>query len=94
MRKKNLEMTSATLKVLNPPAFPIQAQPTKRKLIVLTAFFGSILLILGFFILLEIVDRTLHDKIRTEMFTNLSVIGAFQFFGKPVVSVSNIKYMC
>ncbi len=77
MRKKNLEMTSATLKVLNPPAFPIQAQPTKRKLIVLTAFFGSILLILGFFILLEIVDRTLHDKIRTEMFTNLSVIGAF-----------------
>lgn len=77
MRKKNLEMTSATLKVLNPPAYPIQAQPTKRKLIVLIAFFGSILLILGFFILLEIIDRTLRDKIRTEMFTNLSVIGAF-----------------
>lgn len=77
MRKKNLEMTSATLKVLNPPAFPIQAQPTTRKIIVLAAFFGSILLILGFFILLELIDRTLHDKVRTELFTNLSVIGAF-----------------
>ncbi len=77
MRKKNLEMTSATLKVLNPPAYPIQAQPTKRKTIVVAAFFGSILLILGFFVLLEIIDRTLHDKVRSELFTNLPVIGAF-----------------
>lgn len=87
MRKKNLEMTSATLKVLNPPAFPIQAQPTKRKLIILTAFFGSILLILGFFILLELIDRTLHDKIRTELFTNLSVVGAFP--GKSLIKYRN-----
>lgn len=77
MRKKNLEMTSATLKVLNPPAYPIQAQPTKRKVIVFVAFFGSIMLILGFFILLEILDRTLHDKVRSELFTKLPVIGAF-----------------
>lgn len=87
MRKKNLEMTSATLKVLNPPAFPIQAQPTKRKIIVIAAFFGSIFLILGFFILLELVDRTLHDKVRTELFTNLSVIGAFP--GKSLVKYRN-----
>lgn len=87
MRKKNLEMTSATLKVLNPPAFPIQAQPTKRKIIVFSAFFGSFFLILGFFILLELVDRTLHDKVRTELFTNLSVIGAFP--GKSLVKYRN-----
>ncbi len=87
MRKKNLEMTSATLKVLNPPAFPIQAQPTKRRIIVFAAFFGSFLLILGFFILLELVDRTLHDKVRTELFTNLSVIGAFP--GKSLVKYRN-----
>jgi uncharacterized protein involved in exopolysaccharide biosynthesis len=87
MRKKNLEMTSATLKVLNPPAFPIQAQPTKRKIIVFAAFFGSFLLILGFFILLELIDRTLHDKVRTELFTNLKVIGAFP--GKSLVKYRN-----
>jgi len=87
MRKKNLEMTSATLKVLNPPAFPIQAQPTKRKIIVIAAFFGSIFLILGFFILIELIDRTLHDKVRTELFTNLTVIGAFP--GKSLVKYRN-----
>ncbi|MPL85127.1 hypothetical protein SDC9_31095 [bioreactor metagenome] len=87
MRKKNLEMTSATLKVLNPPAFPIQAQPTKRKIVVFAAFFGSFFLILGFFILLELVDRTLHDKVRTELFTNLKVIGAFP--GKSLVKYRN-----
>ncbi len=87
MRKKNLEMTSATLKVLNPPAFPIQSQPTKRKTIVIIAFLGSIMLILGFFILLEIVDRTLHDKLRTELFTNLPVIGAFP--GKSLIKYRN-----
>ena len=87
MRKKNLEMTSATLKVLNPPAFPIQAQPTKRKIIVIAAFAGSILLILGFFILLELMDRTLHDKVRTELFTNLKVIGAFP--GKSLIKYRN-----
>lgn len=53
MRKKNLEMTSATLKVLNPPAFPIQSQPTKRKMIVIIAFLGSIMLILGFLFFLN-----------------------------------------
>ena len=87
MRKKNLEMTSATLKVLNPPAFPIQAQQTKRKTMVIAAFFGSIFLILGFFILLELVDRTLHDKVRTELFTNLPVIGAFP--GKSLIKYRN-----
>ncbi len=87
MRKKNLEMTSATLKVLNPPSYPIQAQPTKRKTIVIVAFIGSIMLILGFFILLELVDRTLHDKVRTELFTNLPVIGAFP--GKSLIKYRN-----
>jgi len=87
MRKKNLEMTSATLKVLNPPAFPIQAQQTKRKIMVIAAFFGSIFLILGFFILLELVDRTLHDKVRTELFTELPVIGAFP--GKSLIKFRN-----
>ncbi|MFY1612189.1 GumC family protein [Macellibacteroides fermentans] len=87
MRKKNLEMTSATLKVLNPPSFPIQAQPTKRKSIVIVAFIGSIMLILGFFVLLEIIDRTLHDNLRTELFTNLPVIGAYP--GKSLIKYRN-----
>lgn len=77
MRKKNLEMTSATLKVLNSPAFPIQAAPTARKKVVAGAFVGSLLFILGFFLLLELLDRTLRDSIRTRRITGGKVLGSF-----------------
>ena len=69
MRKKNLEMTSATLKVLNPPTFPIQPEPNSRRNIVLLAFLGSIAFIIGFFLIIELLDRTLRDKIRTERYS-------------------------
>lgn len=77
MRKKNLEMTSATLKVLNPPAYPISAQPTNRKKIIIAAFLASIIFIIGVFLLLEMLDQTLRDKMRAERITKGKVIGAF-----------------
>lgn len=76
-RKKNLEMTSATLKVLNAPTFPIQPEPNNRKKIILIAFFGSISLIFGFFLIVELLDRTLRDKVRTERLTKSKLLGAF-----------------
>jgi len=77
MRRKNLEMTSATIKVLNPPAFPITSEPTARKKIVMAACLGSFLFILGFFLLQELLDRTLRDSIRTRRLTDLNLLGAF-----------------
>lgn len=77
MRKKNLEMTSATLKVLNSPAFPIQAAPTARKKVVAGAFAGSLFFILGFFLLMELLDRTLRDNVRTRRITGCKVLGSF-----------------
>lgn len=77
MRKKSLEMTSATLKVLNPPAIPITPEPTNRKQIVMAACAGSFLFILGFFLLLEILDRTLRDSVRTRRLTDCKVLGAY-----------------
>ena len=70
-------MTSATLKIINPPVLPISAEPTKRKMMVIAAFFVTAVFILGFFILLELLDRTLRDKIRAERITGGKVIGAF-----------------
>lgn len=77
LRQKNLQMTSATLKIINPPVLPISAEPTKRKMMVIAAFFVTAVFILGFFILLELLDRTLRDKIRAERITGGKVIGAF-----------------
>lgn len=77
LSQKNIQMTSASLKVMNPPAFPIDPLPSKRKAIVMSSFFFTILFILGYFLLLELLDRTLRDKLRTERLTSGNVLGAF-----------------
>ena len=82
LKQKSLQMSSATLKVINPPTFPISAMPTKRKLMVIAAFLGTLLFILGYFILLELLDRTLRDKNRAERITGGKVLGAFPAPGR------------
>lgn len=77
LRQKTLQMTSATLKIINPPSFPLNAESTKRKFMVASAGIGTLIFILGYFFLLEITDRTLRDKLRAERLTNGKVIGAF-----------------
>lgn len=77
MRRKSLEMTSAALKVLNAPAYPINPMPTQLKKIVMAAFAGTLLFILGFFLLLELLDRTLRDSIRARRLVGLPLLGAF-----------------
>ncbi len=69
LRQKSLQMNSATLKVLNPPTYPLSSAPTKRKLKIITAFVASFIFIFSYFLLLEILDHTLRDKIRTERIT-------------------------
>lgn len=76
LRKKNLEMTSATLKVLNEPTYPISANSTNRKQIVIAACIGSFLLIIALLLLIEMLDRTLRDASRTKRVTGFTVIGA------------------
>ncbi|WP_291584042.1 hypothetical protein [Bacteroides sp.] len=79
MRKKNLEMTSAALKVLNPPAYPISAESTNRRKIVYMAFLGTFLLLISFFILIELIDRTLRDSRRTRKLTGCPILGDFPY---------------
>ncbi len=85
MRQKTLQMTSATLKVLNDPTYPLNPKSTKRKFMVISAGVATAVLILSYFFLLEILDRTLRDKLRTERLTDQRVISAFP-------SKSNLSY--
>lgn len=77
MRRKNLEMTSAALKVLNAPAYPISPMPSNLKRIVMATCTGTFLFILGFFLILELLDRTLRDSIRARRLVGLPLLGAF-----------------
>ena len=76
LRKKNLEMTSATLKVLNEPTYPIGSNSTNRKQIVIATCIGSFLIIIALLLLIEMLDRTLRDASRTKRVTGYKVVGA------------------
>jgi hypothetical protein len=77
LRKKNLEMTSASIKVLNPAAYPISTERTKRKTIVIVTFFGSFIILTAIFLLIQLFDRTLRDSLRAEKFTRCQVLGVY-----------------
>ena len=77
LRQKNLQMTTATLRVLNPPMFPMNAQPTNRMMILLGAFLLTFMLTAMYFFIIELLDRTLRDRMRSERITKVPVMGCF-----------------
>ena len=77
LRQRNLQMTTATLRVLNPPMFPMNAQPTNRMMILLGAFLVTFLLTAMYFFIIELLDRTLRDRMRSERITKIPVMGCF-----------------
>ena len=77
LRQKNLQMTTATLRVLNPPMFPMNAQPTNRMMVLLGAFMLTFVLTAMYFFIIELLDRTLRDRMRSERITKIPVMGCF-----------------
>ena len=77
MHQKNQQMSSGTLQILSPPNFPLASSSSKRKMMVLAAFFGSLFFVLGYFILMEIIDNTLRNKLRAEFITKEKIIFAW-----------------
>lgn len=88
LQLKSLEMNSASLKLINPPVFPLNSEPSKRKKMVMAAFAGSLVFIIGIFLLLDLLDRTLRDPVRTMKITGANILGALP--GKP--SLRQRKY--
>ena len=85
LRQRNLQMSTATLRVLNPPMFPLNAQPTNRLMILLGAFMLTFMLTALWFLIIELLDRTLRDRMRSERITKVPVIGCFP-------KESNLRY--
>ena len=77
MRQRNLQMSTATLRVLNPPMFPLNAQPTNRLMMLLGAFMLTFMLTTLYFLIIEMLDRTLRDRMRSERITKIPVMGCF-----------------
>ena len=77
LRQRNLQMTTAALQQLNPPVFPLNAQPTNRMMILLGAFMLTFLLTALYFFIIELLDRTLRDRMRSERITQIPVMGCY-----------------
>lgn len=76
MKQKNIRLTSASLNTISAPAYPLLSDKSKRSLIIMAAFIGSMIFIIGLNLVFELLDRTLRDSDRTKRLTGLSVLGA------------------
>ena len=85
LRQRNLQMSTAALRVLNPPMFPMNAQPTNRMMILLGAFLLTFMLTALWFFIIELLDRTLRDRMRSERITKVPVMGCYP-------KESNLRY--
>lgn len=77
LRQRNLQMSTAVLRILNPPVFPLNAQPTNRMMIMLCAFALTFVMTALYFFIIEMLDRTLRDRMRSEKITQIPVMGCF-----------------
>ena len=77
LRQRNLQMSTAALRVLNPPMFPLNAQATNRMMILLGAFLLTFMLTALWFFIIEMLDRTLRDRMRSERITKVPVMGCY-----------------
>lgn len=85
LRLQNIKMTTANLQIIAPPEYPLTDNGRKRIFYILAAFIGSWIFICSYFLLIELIDRTLRDPERSKRLTGLSVIAAFN-------GISNLKY--
>ena len=85
LRQRNLQMSTASLRVLNPPMFPLNAQPTNRIMILLGTFMLTFMLTALWFLIIEMLDRTLRDRMRSERITKIPVMGCYP-------KESNLRY--
>lgn len=76
MKQKNLQMSSATLRVLNPPVYPLTPEGSKRKFVVASGTAVTFIFVFCFLLIWDLIDRTLRDKNRAERIARCKVFAA------------------
>lgn len=77
LKHKNILMESGALQVVTPPEFPLIAMSRKRELYVVLALICSIIFITAYYLIIELLDRTISNGIRAQYLTGGKVVGAF-----------------
>lgn len=69
LKQKNILLDAGTLQIVADADIPLLNKSRKRALYVIAALLGAIIFIIGFYLLLEMLDRTIRDGIRAERLT-------------------------
>lgn len=77
LRQKNLQLTSATFKVLTPPAVALYPESTKTKLFAMIAFVLVFFLVCGVVLFAETLNRKPYDKWAAQKLIDLPVLAAY-----------------
>lgn len=78
LRQQSVE-TSNTLSIVDPPFLPLNAEPSKLKLLVIIGWLGTVIILVSSILAMEYIDSTLQSPERAEQRTGLEVIGALPF---------------
>lgn len=77
LRKKNLQLTSATFKTLTPPTVALHPEKTKNVLFTIITFILVFAFLAIIAIVQELINKKPYDKKTAERLTGLRVIGAY-----------------
>ncbi len=89
LKQKSIQMNSASLKLMNAPYYPLVPSAIgKHKLLTFAAYFAALLFTIFFFLIIDLLDHTLHTVFKAELLTGCRVIGAFTRH-LPLVSKKN-----
>lgn len=80
LRQKNIEMSN-NLKVVDTPFYPINPLPSKRGLLIAVSFVAGFILLLAFFIVGELTNKSLRTPERVEKLTGLPLLSALPDLG-------------
>ena len=82
---RGLSEARLRLQIIAPPEFPLTDNGRKRMLYIVAALIGSLIFITFYFLIIELIDRTLRDAERSHRLSGLPVIAAFN-------GISNLKF--
>lgn len=78
LKQKSIQMNSATLKIMNPPYYPLVASTiSQHKILTVVSYLATLLFTIFFLLIVEILDHTLHHTFKAEQLTKVKVLGIF-----------------
>lgn len=82
LRIQEIAMSSSSLRIVDEPQYPINAEPGKRKVLTIAGFLAAFLLVLMILVVIEFTDHRLRDAVRAARLTALRVVGVLPVYGR------------